>query len=169
MSGKITKTELARQLKLTESRVYEIFREGTTHQGQAEKIARLYGGTAEQYYRDPRPKGRKRDLVGLMMRLGEYYTFREFVSEETIAAEEVGALDACDSLISRLDLEYLAHGNRKPPDDFETLESLLGYMRKEGFSLEQRDLAPLMWNRFKCWRIDQVAMEAKFDVEDGDF
>lgn len=158
--ARLSISAVAKKLGLSERRLYKILREKTASRSRAEQLALYRGGDAEDYLRAARPRGRpKRDSE---------YIFRTFISELTGGREE-GHSDEYITLIQEFQRSYpVGRRGLVTPDDFETLEHLLGFIRNADFYLECRDEALNLWKQFKIWRIRQECAERIFAVEMGD-
>jgi|SRR5579871_871129 len=158
--GKISKCELARRLRLSERYVHTLFKNKTPSRELAERIARLYGGEAEDYLRAPRPRGRARP-----------HPFRSFieqkVEEDEMAACDTGtSRDECGLLAFAFCNMYIGFKPPKPPADFVTMESLVSFVASTGhFSIEQRDNVGRLWKLFRLWREEQLYMERIWEIE----
>lgn len=160
-----TKKELARRLGIAERYVHTVLAQGTTSLDLAKRIAEHWGGEPSKYLR--RDRRRKAvDHVAWFMKVGAAdFPFRDFIIED--ADEHEGQeRDTADWLIFNLSTLYEKAEEDQPPADFDSLESLLMFIRNLELDLESRDSIALVWKRFKLWRIGRVAALAAFDVED---
>jgi hypothetical protein len=168
MTAKVTRWQFAKTIGKSERYVYQVIQHGTTSRALAETFAKHLGGSADDYYKEARQRGRQRDLMASLMRLGEHFTFREFVCETDDAAEG-SARDDTAWVISQLCKIYLGFGESKnPPDEFESFEDLFAFAKTAGINGAARDFLWSVWQRFKVWRIRELAASAIFDIEIGD-
>lgn len=157
--ARLSIAEAAKRMGLSERRLYRILREKTASRDRAEELALYRGGNVDDYLRAARPRGRlKRDDGS--------FTFRQFVLEHD--KESDGISDECREMMQEFCSYYAGSRRLKPPNDFETLEHLIGFITNANFYLELRSEALSLWKHFKIWRIQQECAERIFAVEVGD-
>jgi len=156
---KMTTTALAIELGCSRATAHSYINEGGPSREMAERIAALRGGEPEDYLRGSRRRGRRRP-----------YPFKQFVFEEE--GEGGTEQDAADCVILNLAAIYdglplLANGRKypRPPDDFESLEALIGFARGADFA---RDSLDVVWKRFRVWREYQLYLERVWAIENDE-
>jgi hypothetical protein len=129
--------------------------EGTTVRATAETMAKILGGKPETYLRPPRRRGRRADLVALLMKApADGCDFPHFVAEppedlDEQSSEMIGVLRA------------------RGAADFKSLEALVAFVGALEFESVDMGCAADVWRAFKRWRVMRIATLACFAVDEG--
>lgn len=129
--------------------------DGTTLPETAKTMAAILGGKPESYMRRPRRRGRRADLVAIMMKIpAEECGFTDFVADPP-----EGIDDGTQEMVAVLQ----ARGAR----DFQSLEALVAFIDTLEFESVGVESAATVWRAFKIWRIDRIATIARFTANEG--
>lgn len=141
----------------TSARYVRLLRnEGTTIRATAETMAKILGGKPETYLRPPRRRGRRADLVALLMKArADGADFTDFVAEPPDNLDEPSR-------------EMISVLRARGASDFKSLEALVAFVGALDFESVDVGCAADVWRAFKRWRVMRIASIACFTVDEGE-
>jgi hypothetical protein len=155
MAGTVAR--LAQELGTSERNVFRLRKAGTPSHAIAEKFAAHFGGAAEDYLRDVRPRGRPAQA-----KEAPRYTFHEFINDciQNDNAEQA-AMDFSNCYFAPLGSLI-----GPPPETFASLEQMLSFMTRSGaFCDDARRDAFDLWKQFRIWQVREECAERILAIE----
>jgi hypothetical protein len=147
---------LAEALGISVRYVRMLRSEGTAQPETAKTMAAILGGKPETYMRRARRRGRRIDLVALLMKVqADACGFTDFIADppEELTGD---AREMIDMLRVR------------GATDFESLEALISHVGALEFETVGVESAVTVWRAFKRWRIQRIATLACFTIDESD-